>query len=78
MPPMSASSTVAIDDVNRQSSYPRKPALGPSFTHLTDATVWLSAVMQDGSDNDEGRGDRPTHVVQVLRSRKKVSYGFEC
>ncbi|KAI0733495.1 P-loop containing nucleoside triphosphate hydrolase protein [Fomitopsis betulina] len=40
----------------------RKPALGPSFTFLTDTTLWLAKreITEDGS---------ATHVAEILRSR---------
>ncbi|KAJ6627525.1 P-loop containing nucleoside triphosphate hydrolase protein, partial [Mycena sp. CBHHK59/15] len=48
----------------------RKPALGPSFTFLTDATLWL-ALRRDDSD---AQGDGYTkHVAQVYRSKVTAS-----
>lgn len=44
----------------------RKPALGPSFTFLTDVTVWVAKY-----DDEEGRGTR--HVLEVFRSKVAVS-----
>ncbi|CEL55478.1 DNA repair protein RAD51 homolog 4 OS=Mus musculus GN=Rad51d PE=2 SV=1 [Rhizoctonia solani AG-1 IB] len=43
-----------------------KPALGPTFTFLSHATVWLSV-----ADATPGRRDREgkTHIVEVFRSR---------
>jgi len=70
---------------NTTSSYPsnpqsvfkstiRKPALGPSFTALTDATLWLSqcnpASGEPVSHCDDGN---TTHVAEVFRSRTNAS-----
>ncbi|KAM5539255.1 hypothetical protein V8D89_007128 [Ganoderma adspersum] len=45
----------------------RKPALGPSFTFLTDATLWLSKRRPDRDDRvDDGS---TLHTVEVFRSR---------
>ncbi|EPT01403.1 hypothetical protein FOMPIDRAFT_1120629 [Fomitopsis schrenkii] len=44
----------------------RKPALGPSFTFLTDTTLWLA---KRGSAEDGSA----THVAEVFRSRLVVS-----
>ncbi|KAJ7499227.1 P-loop containing nucleoside triphosphate hydrolase protein [Mycena latifolia] len=47
----------------------RKPALGPSFTFLSDATIWL-AVCSDGPDLHEDVGNESTkHVAQIYRSK---------
>ncbi|KIK63536.1 hypothetical protein GYMLUDRAFT_441129 [Collybiopsis luxurians FD-317 M1] len=44
----------------------RKPALGPSFTFMTDATLWLTV----WPDPNEGEPDGSTaHTVEVLRSK---------
>lgn len=52
----------------------RKPALGPSFTALTDATLLLSkydqASREPMSDYD---GNYTAHVAEVSRSRTNVS-----
>ncbi|KAJ7179422.1 P-loop containing nucleoside triphosphate hydrolase protein [Mycena filopes] len=43
----------------------RKPALGPSFTFLTDATLWLAKdAAETGMENDTTQ-----HAVQVYRSK---------
>jgi len=42
----------------------RKPALGPTFTFLVDATLWLSKT--DGSGRNEGDA---LHVMEVFKSR---------
>ncbi|KAI9061202.1 P-loop containing nucleoside triphosphate hydrolase protein [Trametes sanguinea] len=44
----------------------RKPALGPSFTFMTDATLWLSRRPEDESADEKGS---TMHVAEVLRSR---------
>ncbi|KAJ7122746.1 P-loop containing nucleoside triphosphate hydrolase protein [Mycena epipterygia] len=48
----------------------RKPALGPSFTFLTDATLWL-ALCKDDPDLHEGNtvNEGTKHVAQVYRSK---------
>lgn len=43
----------------------RKPALGPSFTFMTDCTLWLSK-MKDMPDSE---GPFSVHVAEVFRSR---------
>ncbi|KAJ6567172.1 P-loop containing nucleoside triphosphate hydrolase protein [Mycena vulgaris] len=51
----------------------RKPALGPSFTFLTDATLWLAAC-KDGPDLHEDPGNECTkHIAQVYRSKVTAS-----
>ncbi|CDO71803.1 hypothetical protein BN946_scf184939.g27 [Trametes cinnabarina] len=47
----------------------RKPALGPSFTFMTDATLWLSRRPEGESTDD---GESSVHVAEVLRSRISV------
>lgn len=47
----------------------RKPALGPSFTFLTDCTVWLARHAY--TTNAETRSS--IHVAEVFRSRSTVS-----
>ncbi|CCM03090.1 uncharacterized protein FIBRA_05210 [Fibroporia radiculosa] len=49
----------------------RKPALGPSFTFLTDTTLWLSKDLADSSNADE---EATTHVAEIFRSKKTVSH----
>ncbi|KAI0326484.1 P-loop containing nucleoside triphosphate hydrolase protein [Cubamyces sp. BRFM 1775] len=46
----------------------RKPALGPSFTFMTDATLWLSRRDADNSSN-EADYESTLHVAEVFRSR---------
>ncbi|PIL35313.1 hypothetical protein GSI_02038 [Ganoderma sinense ZZ0214-1] len=49
----------------------RKPALGPSFTFLTDATLWLSKRRPEPDNRvDEGS---TLHTVEVMRSRSARS-----
>lgn len=45
----------------------RKPALGPSFTFLTDTTIWLSKYNKEDQDQDAS-----LHIAEVLRSRSVV------
>ncbi|KAL1940160.1 hypothetical protein VTO73DRAFT_9111 [Trametes versicolor] len=44
----------------------RKPALGPSFTFMADATLWLS---QRPPEEPQADDDSTMHVAEVLRSR---------
>lgn len=44
------------------SNSPRKPALGPSFTYMTDATIWLS---KPANTNVEGEHT----TLELVRSR---------
>ena len=55
------------------SSTTRKPALGPSFTFLTDCTIWL-ARHEDATNSEAGT---TTHVAEIFKSRSTVSaHGF--
>lgn len=47
----------------------RKPALGPSFTFLTDCTLWLSKT----KNTQEAREGTSMHVAEVFRSRTTQS-----
>ncbi|KAJ3999254.1 P-loop containing nucleoside triphosphate hydrolase protein [Lentinula boryana] len=47
----------------------RKPALGPSFTFMTDATLWVS--LWPAQEEDEEKFT--THLVEVFRSKFSVS-----
>ncbi|CAE6379539.1 unnamed protein product [Rhizoctonia solani] len=54
---------------NPLSAFPKttaKPALGPTFTFLSHATIWLST-----ADTILGRRDkkRKTHIIEIFRSR---------
>jgi RAD51-like protein 3 len=55
----------------------RKPALGPSFTALTDATLWLSQYDPTSGDSGEPMSNRDgsftAHVAEVFRSRTTVT-----
>lgn len=65
-------SSSASSPRNRDSAFLstiRKPALGPSFTFLTDTTVWLSRDT-GGGDAEDGS---TTYVAEVFRSRTMVS-----
>ncbi|OJT03212.1 DNA repair protein RAD51 -like protein [Trametes pubescens] len=44
----------------------RKPALGPSFTFMADATLWLSQRPPEEAESDD---DSTVHIAEVLRSR---------
>lgn len=50
------------------SSTTRKPALGPSFTFLTDCTIWLAR--HDGAANAEAGSS--IHVAEIFKSRSTV------
>ncbi|KAJ7774212.1 P-loop containing nucleoside triphosphate hydrolase protein [Mycena maculata] len=53
----------------------RKPALGPSFTFLTDATLWV-VLCRDDSDphkTDGGGNESTKHVAQLYRSKVTTS-----
>ncbi|KAI0955918.1 hypothetical protein AcV7_006457 [Taiwanofungus camphoratus] len=43
----------------------RKPALGPSFTYLTDTTLWLSKCMLDVDEADAP----DVYIAEIFRSR---------
>ncbi|KAI0805946.1 P-loop containing nucleoside triphosphate hydrolase protein [Irpex lacteus] len=57
----------------------RKPALGPSFAYMTDATLWLSTSLQrssateDADNMDEDQHEVRVHVAEVLRSKYTAS-----
>ncbi|KAF7331876.1 p-loop containing nucleoside triphosphate hydrolase protein [Mycena kentingensis (nom. inval.)] len=57
--------TVAVDAKQPKI---RKPALGPSFTFMTDATLWLASVGDRGEDDGS-----TSHVVQLYRTKITVS-----
>ncbi|KAF9223515.1 P-loop containing nucleoside triphosphate hydrolase protein [Gyrodon lividus] len=59
------SASAPYNPVSALSSTARKPALGPSFTFLTDCTLWL--VHHEGVNNAEA--ESTTHVAEVCRSR---------
>ncbi|KDQ57033.1 hypothetical protein JAAARDRAFT_58515 [Jaapia argillacea MUCL 33604] len=61
--------TSASLPTNPHSAFPtttKKPALGPSYTYLSDATLWLA------KSNEIAEDGCPTHVIEVFRSRKSV------
>ncbi|KII84438.1 hypothetical protein PLICRDRAFT_147192 [Plicaturopsis crispa FD-325 SS-3] len=47
----------------------RKPALGPSFTFLTDATLWLAKYPRTPNPDEMDTGEAPTHIAEVFRSK---------
>ncbi len=47
----------------------REPGLGPSFTFMTDATLWLA---RRSRDEREGEADSTMHTAEVFRSRLTV------
>jgi RAD51-like protein 3 len=65
---MAINGTSAAAPFNQSSAFAstiRKPALGPSFTFMTDCTLWLSK-MKDIPDSE---GSFSVHVAEVFRSR---------
>jgi hypothetical protein len=48
----------------------RKPALGPSFTALTDTTLWLSKYDEEPMSNEDCF---TSHAAEVFRSRTTVN-----
>jgi hypothetical protein len=51
----------------------KKPALGPSFSFLTDATLWLSTHSPTAVENAPEDDDGSTiHVAEVFRSKTTV------
>lgn len=60
--------TSAAAPFNQNSAFAstiRKPALGPSFTFMTDCTIWLSKT----TDMLDSEGSFSLHVAEVFRSR---------
>ncbi|KIM84382.1 hypothetical protein PILCRDRAFT_410642 [Piloderma croceum F 1598] len=50
------------------SSTVAKPALGPSFAFLTDATIWLSQHGEKARTNE----DRTTYIAEIFKSKTAV------
>lgn len=72
--------TSAAQPNNPLSVFPetvRKPALGPTFTFMTDATLWLARAKTKQRTEDPPDEDpintAETHVAEVFRSRSTVS-----
>ncbi|KAG1821889.1 P-loop containing nucleoside triphosphate hydrolase protein [Suillus subaureus] len=64
--------TSAAAPFNQSSAFAstiRKPALGPSFTFMTDCTLWLSKT----EDMPDSEGSFSVHVAEVFRSRATIS-----
>ncbi|KDQ14816.1 hypothetical protein BOTBODRAFT_330184 [Botryobasidium botryosum FD-172 SS1] len=75
LPPLPAAPRIPIS-LSAFQGTESKPALGPSFTFLTDVTLWLSAGKSifEGDEEcakveEESEGSRIVHVAEVLRSR---------
>ncbi|KAJ7507452.1 hypothetical protein B0H11DRAFT_1967133 [Mycena galericulata] len=52
----------------------RKPALGPSFTFLTDATFWLALCREDSDPPETHTENECTkHIAQLYRSKMTAS-----
>jgi len=67
----------------------RKPALGPSFAFLTDATLWLARPQtpegekqepepEGGGPEPETRADDELRVAEVFRSKVSVRARAGC
>ncbi|KAF8211447.1 P-loop containing nucleoside triphosphate hydrolase protein [Mycena galopus ATCC 62051] len=70
----SAAFTPFVPGSSSNNSKIRKPALGPSFTFLTDATLWLALCGDDADLHGQDAGIECTkHVAQVYRSKVTVS-----
>lgn len=54
----------------------RKPALGPSFTFLTDTTLWLGKFLPEDGTRDSS--DQTTHIAEIFRSRVAYSKTWCC
>ncbi|KAF5379927.1 hypothetical protein D9757_007214 [Collybiopsis confluens] len=66
--------TISGPILNPQSAFAstiRKPALGPSFTFMSDATLWLS-LWPSPKDSDTHENST-AHTVEVLRSKFSAS-----
>ncbi|GJF00066.1 P-loop containing nucleoside triphosphate hydrolase protein [Phanerochaete sordida] len=66
--------TSAAPPHNAQSAFKstvRKPALGPTFTFQTDATLWLAMAPPELTGAAKENGD--VHVAEVFRSRTTAS-----
>ncbi|KAG2157975.1 P-loop containing nucleoside triphosphate hydrolase protein [Suillus bovinus] len=59
------SAAVPFNQSSAFASTIRKPALGPSFTFMTDCTIWLSKT----KDIPDPEGPFSVHVAEVFRSR---------
>ncbi|KAJ7584216.1 hypothetical protein C8J56DRAFT_952965 [Mycena floridula] len=69
---MALKSTTTVNPMSNFATTTKKPALGPSFTYLSDATVWISCVDQA---LDAGE-DQSIHVAEIFRSRNGPSHGW--
>jgi RAD51-like protein 3 len=70
--------TSASTPHNLHSAFPttvRKPALGPSFTFLTDGTLWLAKYAESGGDGKDGDGST-LHIAEVFKSKTTVRRKF--
>ena len=50
----------------------RKPALGPTFTYMTDVTLWLSRSPTDDAGREQGEDGGPVFTAEILRARIAV------
>jgi len=55
---------------NPQLNVEKKPALGPSFTFMTDTTLWFSR--RDVESEEPDAPDTQQYCIEVLKSRVKV------
>ncbi|KZP27338.1 P-loop containing nucleoside triphosphate hydrolase protein [Athelia psychrophila] len=50
-----------------------KPALGPSFTFLTDATIWIARFIDRKHDTEDAADRGMLHIVEIFRSKSTRS-----
>lgn len=63
-------STTSIDPTGTAPWTGRKPALGPSFAFMTDATLWFSS--QAGTTK-ESHDDATLHTIEIRKARSMAS-----
>jgi RAD51-like protein 3 len=68
----STSSALPHTHQSRRSSTARKPALGPSFTYMTDTTLWLSKSPASHTIEQADTLEAPIHTAEILRSKFTV------
>ena len=62
-------STTSINPTSTAPWTGRKPALGPSFAFMTDATMWFSS--QAGATK-ESHDDATFHTIEIRKARSMV------
>jgi RAD51-like protein 3 len=68
----STSSALPHTHQSWRSSAARKPALGSSFTYMTDATLWLSKSSASYTTEQDDTLEAPIHTAEILRSKFTV------